>query len=1191
MNDRPTAGQRLREGQARSAAARNQVLIDQLKESDPEAARELANPVTDPNAPPLPPAPPMVGARVRIDDGISQLLRDVDNSSDGRASPPGGAGFRFQEGQTVIGAPPTYQGPVTPPPTPAPPPPRQQMIPEYNAAGDVIGTIPFTPPPPSAAQTASANRAVDRVQTAQTTLEALDNLPPTLRVDQSQLEQQRLAAQRQLVDARADLALTNHSVPALTNTAAQEPQSAALTRSITPTPTIPALQTPTRLEEQPPVQGDGFGPGNQSNTPTAPAVPQTPEVPLPPPAPPGPPAPAAAPGPAAAQSQQTQSPGNPTASIPAPVREESRTAAAPATAAQTGLAAAAPDITFNFEPNAHNQYDRVTYNFKLSMVNDSDAEDINIGQNIRNNSIRKVIVAQSGVTTGFNITDVEIQDMVSSNFRSRGNMTTEVRFTLVEPYSLTLPDKMYAASVDLGLPNWRLAPMFLELEFKYIKADGSLYTPTQGNLVKVYQIVIVDFDSQITEVGSTYQIKSMVQGNRGFADAFNILPQTHSVVMEGANTNVKSFFVRLGEIITDLYIKERAENRNVVTPIMVYKFVVTEKLGEQEINFTQQSNQRRANFTQATPGGQITVSRGISISALIDDIMASLKDPKFFITRPDADGAVRIPRIECRTRNIGWDGLLNDYVREFTFVISTKDSVRPVPFREYGEAFQSNPDLQKARLEWLAEYMKKSYDYYYTGLNTEVLNLDIKFNQLHSVVTPLMNTVPFPQYANASLVEGFTAEYNQARAARDQNLSITNLIRNAPEGLGDPDANAARQLSQAELELANQNTRLQEILQQSIIFFDPENPLREQVRGPAGNSEREAEFRNRIVEVRENNRRAASRKEFLEDTPKRDPATLIADSLRLSYITDPRDMANMQARAAGGGNQTPEGANNPQDSTRALVTSIITQIYDKSYQMLDLDMKIKGDPYWLGVSDVDRMKELSEFVEAATSTGRASDEVAASRSDTAEWFNRDTVFLLKFRAGAPPSVTTGFQNLNNESDFFYGIYTAIEITHEFKNGMFTQQLKATRDMLINVSTIRQAQSRTRNPTQPPVANAGPSATGNAPTGAATPGAGPSPGQPTQGAGETVTPRAQTPVSDPNQPADIVNPPVSAYERASNQIMAEQRARGEAWSHPPTQEVVARMPAADRVAWQDSAQLQRANAARSQLGLAPLSRLG
>lgn len=772
----------------------------------------------------------------------------------------------------------------------------------------------------------------------------------------------------------------------------------------------------------------------------------------------------------------------PTASAPSaaaptetPVSEYPSTtvvAAAP-TSAQAGLTAAAPDIRFNFEPNEHNQYDRVTYKFKLSMVNDSDAADPAVGDKLRNNSIRKIIVAESGVTTGFNITDVEIQDVVSANFRSRGNMTTEIRFTLVEPYSLTLPDKMYAASVELGVPNWRLAPLFLELEFKYIKSDGSFYTPTQGNLVKIYQLLITEFDSQVTEVGSTYQIQAVVQGNRGFTDTFYILPQTHrvttgqSVSVAAANT-VKEFFDNLSTTITEIYTASRRENTNRnVTPIMIYKFVVTPDLGRQEINFSPQSMSRRASFSQATSGGEIIVSRGISIASLVDDILASLKTPEFFIPRPGADGAVRIPRIECRTRNIGWDGLLNDYIREFTFVISMKESVRPVPFREYGEAHQSNPDLQKARLTWLAEYMKKSYDYYYTGLNTEVLNVDIKFNQLHTIVQPLMNTVPLPQYSNAIRVEGFTQEFNEALAARDRLLSERNT---AIQAVTPGDESGAVQLSPAlagtQPSLDAENRRLRALSQQSVILFDPSSTVRTDIGLPAESSANETAFRNRIAQINENNRRSAGRKQFLEDTPKRDPATLAADSLRLSYMTDPRDMANTQARAAGGGSQTPEGANNPQDSTRAMVTSILTQIYDRSYQMIEVDMKIKGDPYWLGVSDVERMQELTKFLDGGAST----EEVAPSRTNTAEWFNRDAVFLLKFRAGTPPNVATGFQELNNDSDFFYGIYTAIEIKHEFKSGMFTQEVKAIRDMLINVSTIRQAESRVRNVTQPSVAS-------------------------------------------------------------------------------------------------------------------------
>jgi hypothetical protein len=47
-------------------------------------------------------------------------------------------------------------------------------------------------------------------------------------------------------------------------------------------------------------------------------------------------------------------------------------------------------------------------------------------------------------------------------------------------------------------------------------------------------------------------------------------------------------------------------------------------------------------------------------------------------------------------------------------------------------------------------------------------------------------------------------------------------------------------------------------------------------------------------------------------------------------------------------------------------------------------------------------------------------------------------------------------NLSEGSTFFYGVYTIIEVTHEFKQGKFTQRLKGYRDTLINIEQLRQA---------------------------------------------------------------------------------------------------------------------------------------
>jgi hypothetical protein len=161
-----------------------------------------------------------------------------------------------------------------------------------------------------------------------------------------------------------------------------------------------------------------------------------------------------------------------------------------------------------------------------------------------------------------------------------------------------------------------------------------------------------------------------------------------------------------------------------------------------------------------------------------------------------------------------------------------------------------------------------------------------------------------------------------------------------------------------------------------------------------------------------------------------------------------------------------------------MVTSILSQIYDRSGQhLLEVDLEIRGDPYWLGVTDLERTQELLGFLETLRANGSLPQRLGVpttgtvgttsfSREGLVDKHDQDANILLRFRAGAPPREDTGFQNLNEGSTFFYGVYTVIECMHEFKSGKFTQRLKAFRDVLINVEQLRAAERTAVNATQP-----------------------------------------------------------------------------------------------------------------------------
>ena len=988
---------------------------------------------------------------------------------------------------------------------------------------------------------------------------------------------------------------------------------------------------------------------------TPPVVPQPPapptQAPVPPPVVQQPPAPPANTGelgsgePAPPSGSPTVASGAaPTGAGASPTA--ARTQAASQTASENANARSAPDTTvvaaaptqvgplqLSFEPNPHNQYDRVSYWFKLSMINDLDAEDPALLNKFLRNEIRQITVAESGVTTGFNLGDVSIQDVISSNFRNRSSLTTEISMQIFEPYSMTLPDRLFRASQELGVRNWRLAPMMLQLEFRYIKQTGEIYSPTgTEKLVKVYQIMILDFDAQLKETGTQYDVKAAVKGNLGFRDAYTIMPQSHRINTEtpgsppttpppaanpglsgadgpdagGTRTNaprsglripaansVGAFFENLGKKITELYVENRAGNvgnsvSSVQLPVMIYKFWVEPELARQEINFTPENNSRRASFNSGnTSTGEITISRGISVSTLVDDILASLKNPNYFFTLPQDGGLVKIPVIECVTKNVGWDLLRNDYVREFNYIIRMKESNRPVPFQEFGQAVQASEQNQAARLQAIQKTLRKRYDYFYTGLNTEVINCDVKFNQLHIIPTPLLDVTPPVNLTDSSVVPpnavtgdavpasevGTLASQESSRITARQ--TAISAIRNDPNA----DFGAAERITELNTEIQAAQEQLRKIGRQSVLVFENEQAARSSLTSIINTSAEAQRILTGISRISQENARRAGERLFAEDID----IKLEDNMLRLSYYADPRDIVNMMTRPTMVG--TPAGNNDPSAATRPMVSSILSQIYDRGGQhLLELDLEIRGDPYWLGLTDTERNQELLAWMQTLQPGGvePVATPTITNREAFVNRYDQDANILVKFRAGSPPDVNTGFQNLTDGSTFFYGVYTVIECTHEFKQGKFTQRLKAIRDMLINVSQLRAAERTATSTNQPrQVAPAQPA-----------PGASANPAAPAAASNNaTTTPSPAPVVGNADPPANTSNPPVNAYQRAREELVTEQLRSGNTWPRPTEEEVVNRMSATERQEYLAQEQRNITNRGRREAGLPPTAGSG
>lgn len=827
------------------------------------------------------------------------------------------------------------------------------------------------------------------------------------------------------------------------------------------------------------------------------------------------------------------------------------------------------DIKFNIVENPLNNLDRYTYHFCLYLVSDTDAQKPDIGNLVFTGQVPRFILAKSGVTTGFNIVDVEIKDSVSSNFRNRNNATTELNMTITEPYGMTLVDKMFLASQQLGVKNWRMAPMILTLEIRGLNADS---TPSSRTLVqKFYSILITDMDSTLTQSGSTYKIRATVQNSLGFRDQYYMLPTnlTLTVGPNGGSTTVTAarpgnnpaapttpppdapvldgtvgqFFTTLGNLMSQFYLQSRLESTSgPTTPIVVYEFFTDPRLAQQKINMSAFGNRRRGGYSGAQNTQAIHINR-VGISELVDDVLSSIENESFFTANQQV-GTIRVPRVECIVEYIGWDELLNDYIKKFKFVIGILETIRPVPTVAHGEYFQLNPQNARQRLEGMAEQniVRKVYPYLYTGMNTEVIKLDLTFNQLHIIPLPLHNGQTITPTEGQSTAQRIQTLQRRSAELESQIQNIENertaalerlrqLNRN-PQEVRDPEvaarleqqaimapidqtnAAAARESAISSVrqtvagnisligvnwqsrvnELDQVQREINELRTGGITLYNPDSvpPSLRTRANLTPDSQQRAQQAAALQQQQARTRAGESRlTRFVEDIPinQTDPG-------RLSYAASPADIANNLAR--------PSNVQDAQQAAvRGLYSTILAQLYDRvGLQLTEIEMEIVGDPYWLGQSNLERINELTEFIRTggiATSGAGANTLPTAtgitprfgertttdSNSPYANYYGKDEAFILLFRAGNSPSEDTGYMNFDrnsaeNQSVFFNGIYTAIEVTHLFADGKFTQRILAIRDSLTNFGSVAQAPSAPRAGTGEPSAQANAQPAANTP---------------------------------------------------------------------------------------------------------------
>lgn len=769
-----------------------------------------------------------------------------------------------------------------------------------------------------------------------------------------------------------------------------------------------------------------------------------------------------------------------------------------------------------FIGNPLNDYINYTYKFKLFMTQDQDflaklyegdqQGEMPVSKVFEAlDNTRQVVIAQSGVTAGYNIKDVRMESVVAPNMETTNTGATQFVINIHEPLGTSLVEMMRNAALELQVRNLDKTFYFLELTFDgYLHNMDTSDTPlpdgTGVNRIDdgvkprqsvqhqeisekdydnggrwLYQIAITNIETELDASGSRYTLTAIPYNEGALDHTMGSIPK--GLMIQGAT--IESFLADLKTKLNAAW-RQRLQQDVYTFDFKVHPFGDTQEDPSKFniIALKPEENPQRSSDWTSTNGNPTYHGRmGQAISTIIETAFSCTREcqdraysawlrseeSSNISLSPSENAALREEKkaanasaalfIESRLFRIepdieikGYDYIDKVYRKHVTFHIWPFYTQMPLISRALAENAKS-PEVQSRMIGDLHSrgFFRKRYDYIYTGLNTEVIRLDIRYNLAWSAVLPII--------AQPS-ASGFE-EQTEAAKRGEEEAPTTGFRHHTQDDVRALQQNSSDHYQTAFTELAEYDQDTQDLIKQRAALSqeqrdgDEGKRLLEQI--TARNS---ADERARLVEkititspgaaamarssVEADRRAQASYQtgsgsifaedmEVLDETEQALPHTI---SFHLPF--------NEAYNSTGAGMQTNH------DTNRGVYGAILEQSYGPlTTGLINIDMEIRGDPYWLSHSNVERRLHMKSGPPPFTPLAKM-----------ANYMEGDCVFLLNFSYPFTVDDETGDlvmreNEYGDRMDKFTGLYRVVRVTNTFEGGEFRQTLKAQRFPLLD----------------------------------------------------------------------------------------------------------------------------------------------
>lgn len=676
-------------------------------------------------------------------------------------------------------------------------------------------------------------------------------------------------------------------------------------------------------------------------------------------------------------------------------------------------------LGFNPLPNSLDGYDNVTYHFKLAMLSDN-YDTLS--------SAKQVVIAESGATI-LNILSVHAEQSLMPNFRTKNINWQTFTMELFEPMGANFYDKILDAATELYVQN--IQKCFYNLNLTFIGYDPTTGVPEViGGQSWNWPLTITDITTDLSEKGAIHKVNFIVAYAVPATDSYNLVDQSYQI---SGNT--------LADVLSSLATKLNQQSKDMYTfPMKTYIFkylpytnadTTVSNPGDHVVNLSAETDVIVRNPEGASVAGGTTIDALINSLLSNSETAAKLASPGRTVDNSPVSNENRQPSsyLVSITTNVKlgtYHPAFGEYERVITYTIGPYETTRV-----YGNVSQSSDITDKGANQRKLQYMisknflRKDYEYIFTGENSEILDFNISSN--FSYVA--LQTYMAGQYHNASEATPQVSnqtEVNSARSSYQKQLAEASTANQVLQLKAMASADAAS--AQATIDKAN-----------STLQTNASDSSAQAAR---------AEATAKLEEANQNWSTAAaklatfSQDELQSDYTARDTIKArLASNPNTMYVDDYNNSSTtpdfttlcpitMKFDASETTNTTHHNIDGHWDNRRSMFNFILEQMYEPmGASMMDINLTVRGDPYWLGASYMGNNYNSDDM----RTQMQSFNDIPVSNT----WAN-DISFVLRFVT--PTGYNDDGSPILSRNNYFTGFYSCVEVAHTWADGAYTQKL-------------------------------------------------------------------------------------------------------------------------------------------------------